>query len=101
MYAIGITQFIDEATLKFLSSSPQEKDNNYFISPDFNGLQNILDTVLQNTCGATPAPTTTPARKHHIPSLSYAIYSYVCIIGLYTILFRDIYNPMYYQLHHA
>ena len=61
VYAIGITQFIDEATLKFLSSSPQEKDTNYFTAPDFGSLQNILDSVLQSTCGATPTPT--PRRK--------------------------------------
>lgn len=56
VYAIGITQFIDEATLRDFSSSPRELGTNYFTTPDFSGLDNILSSVISSTAGCTPAP---------------------------------------------
>ena len=58
MYSVGITQFIDEDTLKLLSTGNQRLGVDYFISPDFSSLSGILDTVLSSTCQVTtPAPT--------------------------------------------
>ena len=59
IYAVGITRFIDEDTLKQMSSSPQERDRNYFTSPDFNQLDDILDNLIGQAC-VTPSPSTPP-----------------------------------------
>ena len=59
IFAVGITRFIDEDTLKQMSSSPQERDRNYFTSPDFNQLDDILDNLIGQAC-VTPSPSTPP-----------------------------------------
>ncbi len=56
--AVGITQFIDANTLQSFSSSPRRENEEYFSSPDFSQLDNILLAVLENT--ACPSPTPTP-----------------------------------------
>jgi len=50
MFSVGITEDVSEATLKALSSQPKSKDLNYFMTPDFNGLENILKSVVLSTC---------------------------------------------------
>ena len=57
--AVGITRFIDEDTLRDMSSSPQQRDKNYFSSPDFNRLDEILDGIIGQAC-VTPSPTPRP-----------------------------------------
>ena len=42
-----------------MSSSPQERDRNYFTSPDFNQLDDILDNLIGQAC-VTPSPSTPP-----------------------------------------
>ena len=73
IYAIGITKFIDESILKSFSSQPQTKDNNYFMTPDFAGLENILQGVLRSTCGGTPTP---PGNTKDTTCIINTIYGY-------------------------
>ena len=58
VFAIGITEFIDEATLKAFSSQPQQLHLNYFSTPSFSELRTILQDVIRSTC--RPAPTPAP-----------------------------------------
>ena len=52
--AIGITDSIDEAELRDISSPPKLKGQNYFTSPNFQQLEGILDGVLVQACVTTP-----------------------------------------------
>lgn len=63
MIAVGITQSIDEETLASFSSQPRILHQNYFTSPDFAELEQILQPILRQACPSspTPMPTTTPA----------------------------------------
>ena len=72
MVSIGITNSVDENELRGLSSLPQRENVNYFTSPDFQQLGQIIDTLLASACVVTPPPATT--RR---PSKSFNVYSYV------------------------
>ena len=62
MFVVGVTSLIDEQTLKDMSSLPQEKDKNYFTSPDFNQLDTILDNLIGQACVTqTARPPVTPS----------------------------------------
>lgn len=48
-----------ETEVKAISSEPRIKDLNYFMSPDFSQLADIVHQVTENTCGVvktTPEP---------------------------------------------
>ena len=48
--AVGITANVDRQFLQTLSSAPQRENENYFLTPDFPGLQNIPDPLVSETC---------------------------------------------------
>ncbi len=50
MVLVGITDTIDQAFLRDLSSPPQQLGTNYFTASDFQALDNIRRTVVQGTC---------------------------------------------------
>ena len=50
MVSVGITDVIDEAFLREMSSSPQTLGQNYFTASDFGALSTIRRTVVQQTC---------------------------------------------------
>ena len=50
MVSVGITDVIDEAFLKEMSSPPQNLGTNYFKSSTFDALESIRRTVVQETC---------------------------------------------------
>lgn len=59
MFAVGITNLIEEDVLKALSSNPQRLDQNYFTSIGFDVLEEITGRVAIQTCRggeATPPP---------------------------------------------
>ncbi len=50
MFAVGITDNVNVFTLRYLSSPPRNLDENYFTSPNFDVLQRMLNTLLQEVC---------------------------------------------------
>jgi len=57
VFAVGVTSQIDAETLRNFSSLPREKDRQYFESPSFNRLSEIVTNLLKTTCAATtPRP---------------------------------------------
>lgn len=62
IYAVGITEEIDRDELRDISSEPQIEDRNYFTSPDFEGLANVIEALVDEACPpvTTPAPTDPP-----------------------------------------
>merc|ERR1712142_39072 len=57
VYAVGITNAIDESLLASLSSQPQELNKNYFVATDFTALTSIKETIQASFCsGSTPNP---------------------------------------------
>jgi len=50
MYAIGVTDAINENLLKQLSSQPQELDSNYFMATDFTTLTEVSTKISDTTC---------------------------------------------------
>ena len=52
MVAIGVTDVIDEAFLKEMSSPPQIENQNYFTAADFGALSQIAANVVEGTCEA-------------------------------------------------
>ena len=70
LVAIGITNSVDENELKAISSLPQERDVNYFTSPDFQQLEGIIDNILSSACVVTPPPPTRRPSKSFIPPFS-------------------------------
>ena len=57
MVSVGITNSVDENELRGLSSQPQLENVNYFTSPDFQQLEQIIEQLLASACVVTPAPT--------------------------------------------
>ena len=55
-YSVGITDNIDVDLLRTLSSEPKELDRNYFTSPNFEDLENVLDALLGSTCEVRTTP---------------------------------------------
>ena len=74
--SIGVTNSVDADELKALSSMPQERNRNYFTSPDFQQLGSIIDRLLSSACVVTAtvttmttttrAPTRMPSKSIHI-----------------------------------
>ena len=52
IFAIGITDSINEDELQSLSSEPQVLGENFFVSPTFDALSNIEDVVTTEVCEA-------------------------------------------------
>lgn len=52
IYALGITNAVTESTLRQISSPPQQLGVTYFITTDFNQLQNTLITITTSVCSA-------------------------------------------------
>lgn len=50
IYTVGITDEIDRDELREMSSMPQLENQNYFISPDFQGLEAIGETLRDQAC---------------------------------------------------
>ena len=46
MFAVGVTTSIVKEELRLLSSDPRLLNQTYFMSTDFEGLQNVLETLL-------------------------------------------------------
>ncbi len=61
MFAIGVTDKLDEDELQAISSEPQKINQNYFVSPSFEALIDIEAIVTSAICpGATTGPTDAP-----------------------------------------
>ena len=52
IFAIGIGDNANEAELRLMSSDPQQLDQNYFLAPSFDALDDITDAVADATCNA-------------------------------------------------
>jgi len=50
IFSIGIGDQINENELRLMSSSPQTKDQNYFLSPSFNALSSISSLIATSAC---------------------------------------------------
>lgn len=53
---VGITNSVDEAELKAMSSQPQQQHRNYFTSASFTELEDVIAGLVQTACLGTPAP---------------------------------------------
>ena len=70
IYAIGITNETDDALLSALSSGGVE-NRDWYNTPTFEGLQDIRDQVIQQTCvAATPSPDLGPTTTLLPPTTS-------------------------------
>lgn len=49
--SVGITSSVDANELKAMSSYPHVLGQNYFTSPDFRQLENIINSLIANACG--------------------------------------------------
>lgn len=86
IFAVGVTNQTDDALLSDLSSGGVENVN-WFSTPTFEGLQQIRDQVIQQTCvAATPSPdlgpTTTllpPTTSNHFEVVVLGIIVIGCI----------------------
>ena len=51
--AVGITDSVEKPLLKTISSAPRRENENYFSTPDFSSLSNIIRALVVETCEAT------------------------------------------------
>ncbi|OAF70849.1 hypothetical protein A3Q56_01412 [Intoshia linei] len=58
IYSIGVTEKIDEAWLKILSSPPHRYNQNYFTSIDYDNLNVVIDPISRVSCSTTTTTTT-------------------------------------------
>ena len=63
--AVGITEHVEVRLLKDISSFPQKENQNYFTTPDFSDLRDILNILVTETCKA-PLKTTVIPREGKI-----------------------------------
>ena len=87
MFSVGITKEVDERTLKMLSSEPHMKDEDYFMTPDFQGLEKIIRSVINSTCYKPTDPPTTPAPSTTTTPSEYSITSHT-LMSLITIIIK-------------
>lgn len=59
IFSIGVTNAVNEQELRQMSSMPQYRDQNYYMSAGFDVLGDILAKVASETCTA-PKPTPAP-----------------------------------------
>ena len=81
--AVGITNSVDENELRGISSLPQVQNRNYFTSPDFQQLENIIENLLASACVVTtlPPPTTRIPSKFFITLFAMLIISSIFLIS--------------------
>ena len=63
IFSIGVTDAVNAREVKEISSMPQVRDDNYWLSADFNVLERIASAVASQSCAVTPgtpAPPTVP-----------------------------------------
>ena len=53
MLLSGIGDRIHEGELRQMSSEPQKKDSNYFLSPTFDALSGISVSIATQTCAVS------------------------------------------------
>lgn len=58
VFSLGVTDSVDPDTLRGIATGDVE-NTNWFRTPDFKGLEAVLESLLQVACAATPAPPTT------------------------------------------
>ena len=68
LFAIGVTDQVDESELQGISSEPQVKNRNYFVSPTFDALGEIGLALQSQIC---PEASTTLTVATPAPGLSY------------------------------
>ena len=51
--AVGISRNVEKTLLRDISSAPQRENENYFSTPDFASLSNIMGALVVETCEAT------------------------------------------------
>ena len=56
----GITRGVDEKLLEEISSPPQREGENWFVTPEFHELGDILTGLIRRTCGAV-------IERDHVP----------------------------------
>ena len=59
VFAIGITNAVNTQELANISSTPQRINENWWTSPEFTTLDQIIRAVTQAICVSTPAPPVT------------------------------------------
>ena len=57
IYAIGVTENIDENEVRLMSSEPQILDQNYFLSPTFEAIISVADELIGQICILTQSAT--------------------------------------------
>ncbi len=67
-FAVGITDSIDEDLLKLLSSEPRQRDQNYFMTPNFEQLEEKLVPLLSIVC-----PVSTPTKGEFDPTAAKSL----------------------------
>ena len=76
IFSVGITTSVNEQELREMSSMPQIEGQTYWQSSDFTTLGDVIDTLVQETCGTpspTPAPTAAPGNGFCF------LFKYICI----------------------
>ena len=59
--AVGITRSVEKQLLREISSPPQRENENFFTTPDFSNLNNIIEALVTETCEATLVTEPPPA----------------------------------------
>ncbi len=73
MFAVGITDNVDENTLSYLSSPPRGQGVSYFISTDFSSLRRqVLSRLLTEACETTTPTTSTSTTTTPPPVSTYS-----------------------------
>ena len=81
MLAVGITNAVNTATLRALSSPPQLEGMNFFTSPDFQSLDEVLQDLVPQTCVTQPqAGISTDVVSFYIRHYSGALLHASCVI---------------------
>ena len=65
--AVGITKSVEARLLREISSFPQKENENYFLTPDFSNLRNILNVLITETCQAPLKTTPSPSQDRISP----------------------------------
>ena len=101
-YSVGISNAVNVLELKGMSSLPQEENQQYWTSSDFQVLDGIVDTLVEQTCQTPPPATSPPGMQASLLKFQVSLHGQFIDITSHSLTISSFPNlPHFYHSHHT